>query len=352
MAVDRAWAGPTTVLVPSEDVLILTVDLPFQTRRQREQALGFAIEDELAEPLAVLHLALGQEVSPRRHIAGAVRHDRMARWLALLAEADLDQAILLPDALTLPTPPAGAWSIRIDEGRALVRTDAGSGFALPARDLTSAWQAAGKPRLRVLGGDLPDTLLEGVEDDAVLLGSVAEPVLMVPPLDLRQGGYAVARNRDLEPMKMAAAILGVGVAIHLLLLGIDTLLLHRMAEAREAETRALLQAAVPTLQPGEDLIAAAGRAIPQGGSGVRPFTRLMAQTSGAWPTGQAQMTRIDYDDPGAMTLGVTVPDDAALQAAVAALRAGGLEAAGEPVAGLNQTQTGGINADIRLGAAR
>jgi general secretion pathway protein L len=352
MAVDRAWAGPTTVLVPSEDVLILTVDLPFQTRRQREQALGFAIEDELAEPLSALHVALGQEVSPRRHIAGAVRHHRMAHWLTLLAEADVDQAILLPDALTLPTPPAGAWSVRTDEGRALVRTDAGSGFALPARDLTTAWQAAGQPRLRVLGGDLPETLLEGVEDDAVLLGSVAEPVLMVPPLDLRQGGYALARNRDLEPMKMAAAILGVGVAIHLLLLGIDTALLHRMAEAREAETRALLQAAVPTLQPGEDLIAAADRAIPQGGSGVRPFTRLMAQTSGAWPTGQAQMIRIDYDDPGAMTLGVTVPDDAALQAAVAALRAGGLEAAGEPVAGLNQTQTGGINADIRLGAAR
>ena len=32
IAVDRAWDGPTTVLAPSEDVLTLTVDLPFPTR--------------------------------------------------------------------------------------------------------------------------------------------------------------------------------------------------------------------------------------------------------------------------------------------------------------------------------
>lgn len=356
IAVDRAWPGPTTVLVPSEDVLILAVDLPFATRRQRETALPFAVEDAVAEPLAALHCALGQEIAPRRHLAGIVRHGRMREWLAMLATADLDPAILTPDALALRTPAPGAWTLRIDDGRGLVRTDQGAGFALPARDLPTAWLAAGKPRLSVQGGDLPETMLEGVEAETAMLGAIGEPVAVLPPLDLRQGLYAAVRvGGPAGVARTLAMIAGVGVLAHLSILAVDALLLDRMADRREVEARALLTQISPQLAPGEDLAAAAERVLPQAGSGVRPFTRLLAQTSQALPgaVGAVAFASLAYTDTGALDLGVTVPDAATLDRAVGALKAAGLNASGAP-AGVDQAAAGqGLNAAIRIdGAAR
>lgn len=353
IAIDQTWSGPTTVLVPSEDVLTLAVDLPFATRRQRETALPFAIEDAVAEPLAALHCALGQEFAPRRHLAGVVQHGRMRHWLAMLATADLDPAVLLPDALSLPTPDIGAWSVRVDSGRALVRTDQGTGFALPVRDLPTAWSAAGQPRLALLGGDLPDTMIEGVENDDVLLGSVQDPVAVLVPLDLRQGPYAAVPVGAPNAMKTAVMIAGFGVLAHVGVLAVDALILHRMAETREAETRLLLQQVAPNLAPGEDLIAAADRALPQGSGGAKPFTRLLAQASGALPpAGPLTFTQVEYGEAGDLSLGVNVPDAATLDQAVAALNTAGLTASGAP-AGVDQgVATSGLNAAIRIGAAQ
>ncbi len=353
IAIDRTWSGPTTVLVPSEDVLTLAVDLPFTTRRQRETALPFAIEDAVAEPLAALHCALGQEMAPRRHLAGVVQHARMRTWLAIVATADLDPAVLLPDALSLPMPATGAWSVRVDSGRALVRTDQGTGFALPVRDLPTAWSAAGQPRLALLGGDLPDTMIEGVEDESVLLGTVHDPVAVLAPLDLRQGTHAAVRAGAPDVLKTVAMIAGIGVLAHVGILAVDALLLHRMAETREAETRLLLQQVAPNLASGEDLIAAADRALPQGSGGARPFTRLLAQASGALPSaGQLGFTQVAYDQAGELSLGVVVPDAATLEQAVAALNTAGLTASGAP-AGVDQGMaTTGLNAAIRIGAAQ
>jgi general secretion pathway protein L len=353
IAIDRTWSGPTTVLVPSEDVLTLAVDLPFTTRRQRETALPFAIEDAVAEPLAALHCALGQEIAPRRHLAGVVQNARMRKWLAILATADLDPAVLLPDALSLPMPATGTWSVRVDSGRALVRTDQGTGFALPVRDLPTAWSAAGQPRLALLGGDLPDTMIEGVEDESVLLGTVHDPVAVLAPLDLRQGTHAAVRAGAPDVLKTVAMIAGIGVLAHVGILAVDALLLHRMAETREAETRLLLQQVAPNLASGEDLIAAADRALPQGSGGARPFTRLLAQASGALPSaGQLGFTQVAYDQAGELSLGVVVPDAATLEQAVAALNTAGLTASGAP-AGVDQGMaTTGLNAAIRIGAAQ
>ncbi len=349
MAVDRSWDGPTTVLVPSEDVLNLAVDLPFATRRQREAALPFAVEDAAAEPLSALHCALGVEIGPRRHLAGVVRHARMREWLAMLATADLDPAILTPDALMLPLPSAGAWSVRIDEGRALVRTDQATGFALPARDLPTVWSAAGRPRLQALGGALPEAMQDGVEAETLALGSTGDPVVVIPPLDLRQGLYAAVRKGELSWARTLAMVAGVGVLAHLAILAVDTLVLDGMADRREVEARAMLAQVSPTLAPGEDIVAAADRIAPRGG-GAKPFTGLLARTSQALPAaGGVAFSSLAYADAGQLDLGVIVADPAALDQAVAALNGAGLSAtgsAGPPAAT-------GVSGTIRIeGGAR
>lgn len=348
MAVDRSYAGPTTVLVPSEDVLTLTVDLPFPTRAQRLANLAYALEDAVGEPLATLHFALGMEVEPRRHIAGVVRHTKMASWIALLNQAELEPAILLPDALTLPMPSPGAWVVKAEGERALVRTDNGAGFAAPVAMLDTAWAAAGRPRIQSFGDPLPDALSDGVEGEAALFDLMGDTVAVLPPLDLRQGPYAATRVGAPTAAKTIALVAGIGVLAHIGLLGLDTLLLHNMADKKEAEARAVLQAVAPQIAATDDPAEAAARVIPSAGGGVRPFTRLMAQTSGAMPGAGAVAFNTATYAPGSLNLAVAVSDAATLDRAVAALNASGLSATGAPAAVDASQPTNGLNATIEI----
>lgn len=348
IAVDRTAAGPTTVLVPSEDVLTLTVDLPFPTRAQRLTHLPFAVEDAVAEPLATLHFALGLEVAPRRHIAGVVRQARMQSWLALLAGADLGPAVLIPDALTLPMPSPGVWVVRTDGDRALVRTDNGAGFALPVAMLETAWSAAGRPRLVPLGAPLPAVFAEGITAETALLDGSGHATAVLAPLDLCQGPYAATRSASASPLRTLALIAGFGVIAHIAILAGDTLLLDRMADRKEAEARALLQSVAPQIALTDDPVAIGDQILPSAGGANRPFTRLLARTSGALPgAGTVAFNTVAWT-PGALDLTVAVSDAATLDRAVAALAGAGLGATGAPAAVDPARATNGLNATLRV----
>lgn len=353
IAVDRAWRGPTTVLVPSEDVLILAVDLPWATRRERLANLPFAVEDSVGEPIAVLHFALGAELSPRRHLCGVVRHGRMKHWIDLLQAEDLGACVLMPDALALPLPDPTNWTVRIEAGRALVRTDQGTGFAVPARDLPAVWKAAGQPGLQALGEALPEVMLDGIAESIVLAQVDGVPLAMVPPLDLLQGPYVARRTMERGPFQIAAMIAAAGIGAHLSILGADTLALHLMAERREDEARALLIQAAPQLDPGIDLAAAADRLVPGAGGEERRFTRLLGETSGALASSATAVTfnRVSYEGGGPLRIEATFVDAASLDQAVAALKGAGLNATGA-AAGVDQASLaggpGGLNAVLSV----
>lgn len=329
-------------------MLTLAVDLPFPSRRQRQTALPFAVEDQLADPIADLHFALGTELSPRRHLVGVVRKSRMDAWQALLAEAGLDASILVPDALTLPLPEAGAWAVRVEGDRALARTDQGAGFALPVADLGAAWEIAGRPQLIALGDPLPELMRSGVIESGV--GRADTPDLVIPPLDLRQGAYASVIARAPGGWERAAMIASVALLVHFVILGVDTLLLNGMAERREAEVRALLVQVAPQIPSNTpDVLAAAEQVLPSDAQGGRPFTRLMARTSQTLAgSGGAALTALDYAPNVGLTIQTLVPDASALNARVAALQAAGLGASGRPAGADQAAAASGLNAALTI----
>ena len=187
-----------------------------------------------------------------------------------------------------------------------------------------------------------------MDDETALLGAMGETVAVLPPLDLRQGPYAATRSNAPSAARMIALIAGLGILAHIVLLGTDTFLLHRMAAKKEAEARTLLQSVAPQIAAEDDLVAAADRILPSAGGGVRPFTRLLAQTSGALPgAGAVAFNTVAYA-PGSLDLGVVVSDAATLDRAVAALNASGLTAAGAPAAVDAAQATNGFNAALQI----
>lgn len=347
--VDRAWAGPLTVLVPSEKILTTVIDLPFPSRRKRIEAAPYAVEGLIAEPLDQVHVALGMEVSDRRHLCAVVRHSVMREWLAVLSPAGLERCILLPDALALPEPPPGAWRVAIEQGRAVVRTDDGSGFAVEVATLAAAWEAGGRPTLIAEGDPLPDVMREGVRDVSLEMEGSSRPSIVAPPVDLRQGVYAAPRTEVGSPWRMVGLVAGLGVAAHLALVTIDTLALHGMADRREAEVRSLIAVRQPGLDAAPDLVAAVDQIAPAGAGGDGPFVRLFGRTSRALIGQPVAYRAISYGTDAPMTLSITAVDSAAVDGAVAALARAAIPArsALDPI-GAGTVVPNGVNAVITL----
>lgn len=277
--------GPATLLVPSERLLLLAVDLPLATRAQRLEALPFAVEDRIADPLDSVHLAIGEMLAPQRYLVAVVRHSVMAEWVTLADVNGLGDAALVPDALSLPRPVEGAWNVAQREGRAVVRAGDGTGFAVPAALLPAAWQAAARPEVTAFGDPLAQPI--------VAQAAVPQPLgmtLAVPALDLRQGRYARRRTGSAFVRKLAMVGLAALVA-HGVIAAADTLMLRAIADRREAETRTLLATAAPDLAQAEDLPGSITDRLPRA-TGDNRFVPALARVSAALaPMGPAIVVR-------------------------------------------------------------
>ncbi|WBY09403.1 type II secretion system protein GspL [Sphingomonas sp. 7/4-4] len=313
--------GPATMLVPTEQVRLLAVDLPLASRTKRLEALPFAIEDQIAEPIESVHLALGAEIAPKRYLVGVVRHEVMASWVEAATEAGLGHAAMVPDALALPRPPEGEWAVDLAAERAVVRAGDGTGFAVPPTMLQAAWQAAGRPAVSSYGLPLPVEMMAG--GSTLAPGALSER-LLAPALDLRQGPYARRRRALPNVWRRLGWIVALGAAAHVVIATADTVMLRKIADRREADTRALAAIAAPGANLGGDLAASVADLLPAGSSGPPDvFLPLLTRVSGALGplSGVINVRAINYQ-ANALTLdldgtepGLAGRVDAALRAA-------------------------------------
>lgn len=325
-------ARPPIVLVPSEQVLILAVTLPPMSATRRREALRFAIEDRIAEPLGEVHVALGAEVGANVHLAGVVRHAVMRQWLEIIQRAGLDHVSLVPDALALPVPEGESWSISLSGDRACVRAADATGFALPRAGLEAAWVADGQPACTSFGEPLPAPLA-GVQ--VARDGALVETLLADRPLDLRQGIYAAPRAAINPLWRRAALVTAAGLLAHGLIAAADTAALSHTAAQRQSEARALAATLRPGMPVDDELSAAL--ADDEGQANVQPgaFRPLLWLTANALAgvdrrTGWRSLT---FDgDRRTLTIDIDSTDPAELNRAAGALsRAGAVmqsEAAG------------------------
>ncbi|MES2445502.1 MAG: type II secretion system protein GspL [Pseudomonadota bacterium] len=269
--------GPATMLVPTEQVLLLAVDLPLSSRARRLEALPFAIEDRIADPIDAVHLAIGAEIAPKRYLVGVVRHEVMAGWVERAEAAGLRHAAMVPDALALPVPAEGGWSVDLDGHRAVVRVGDGTGFACAASMLMPAWHAAGRPLATAYGAPLPAEMMPG---EGALEPEPLARRLFSPPLDLRQGAYARRRAAS-NVWRRIGWIVAIGAVAHTGIALADTVMLTVIANRRAAETQALLATVAPGTPVTGDLATTAANLLPSGGGVPQTFMPLLSRLSAA-----------------------------------------------------------------------
>lgn len=148
---DTDWTGTTIVLVPSEQVLLTSANVPSRKPRQILQALPFAIEEQLAANVEGMHLAMGNRSELGEIRVAAIESELIKTWLRVLNDAGLSPDVMVPDVLCVPGSPVlggrNEVNILLDGQRALCRTGVSEGFAVD-RDQVSIFLG-----LLVDGGD-------------------------------------------------------------------------------------------------------------------------------------------------------------------------------------------------------
>ncbi len=270
--------GPATILVPSESVSLLRVELPLASRAKRVEALPFAIEDRIADPIESVHIALGAEVAPQTYLVAVVRHAQMVSWVEAAELGGLGHAAMVPDALALPAPGPGEWCAEARDGRVLVRSGDGTGFALPMTLVGPAWERAGSPRIWNCGpvaiGELPQTPWTGGG------GGLAER-LASPAIDLRQGVYARRGARGSGWKKRLAWIAAAGIAAHVVIAAADVVMLRVIAERRAEDVRSAVAQAAPGANLSGDLEASVVGMLPMAGPPPGRFVPVVTAASRA-----------------------------------------------------------------------
>ncbi len=310
-----------TLAVPTEYIVLAAVDLPLGRDAQRRQALPFAMEEHVSQPLDELHFALGRRIEGTTYLAAAIDRALMAEWADAPAARS---APMVPDVLALPVPEPGEWSVEAEGGRVLVRTGDGAGFATRLSLLQLLWERSGRPSIRAAGDPLPDDVPVA---DRLLLTPLADR-LDGAGLDLRQGAFARAR----QPVSLGshwrklAWITGAGLAAHGAVAVADTFALTRMAQARQSDVEALIALARPGAYLGDDLADTGAELLAQAEGGGTSALPLLSRVSTALLplAGTLSFDTVDYGGEGEpLTLVLSAGDRASLDRAAGLLRDAG-----------------------------
>ena len=306
---DAPPAPPGVAWLASEQVLLLSVDLPPLAPGQRRAAVGFAVEDRIAQPLEALRVVLGPAISGR-YLVAVVARDVIA------ARRGGPQPVLLPDVLALPCPATG-WAAWAGDDRVLVRLPDGTGFGASLGQLPLLWHHAGQPEVTLCGGELPAEITVAAKG-------------LLPPFDRTLTRCNLAATSDegrflrLPRGALAvAAVLAVAAGLHLGLIRADLAGDRRHVIARET---ALRQALTGAGQPDSgdldsDLATRLAAGEPPGQGGFLP---LMAASSAALAEVPGLSLQGLTWSGGDLQLDLQAADLGGLQSAEAALTAAGI----------------------------
>lgn len=335
-------------LAPAEAVAWHRVDLPARRLAEQRQAVPYALEDRLAQPVEQLHFALGVRDGGQVEVV-VVAKDTLRQWLVRLESLSLSADRLVVDAHLLPRTPNGIHAARVDD-RVLAATDSVA-MAMPAADWP-AWRgllpAMSVHRLDSNGRfDEDESATPQTLDRTGFLRYAASR--LDTATDLLQGEFA-PRQRDAGQKRLwrwVAILAGLAVTLSLLDAAVGVLVERHRRDALRAQMADVFREVMPgarmTADPGAQLAAELERGRRGGDAGgllgsLARIAPILTQGS------RYRLESLDYRF-GALELDVVAADVASLDALRETLAANGLSV---EVTGIDSRE-GGVRGRLRFG---
>ncbi len=368
-AAAQAVGAEVVVLVPSDDVVSLSADLPARTTGRWQLAVPFAIEEQLADNIEDMHVAVGEKTADGSRVpVSVIARDRLQQYLDALQAAGLRVSAIYPEAALLPENPGQVVGLLLGDS-VLVRLQDGTHCTVPVDPLGDAFDiaCAGDPTHRslLLYASPADWQQRSNQVDALRARFLTVKVQLLPqgplplyaqqlplarPINLLQGDYQPTSpsGAGWRQWRIAALLALVSIAIFAAgnwLAWSRVRAVELQVDARMGELgRALLADAAPadTAQLRKAVTARLGS-----GAGSDLALEMMTALAGARSAApQAKIESMRYQN-GALELKVRADNADSLERINAQLRAGGWQA--ELLSG--SAAATGYDGQIRIRAA-
>lgn len=288
VAIFRRRTGLRPVVpVASDRMLILRLDLPPMPTSQRRTAALFAAEPHIAQPLEEVQVILGPRLEDdpdAPYLAVVMSRDAFTDLMAQHPDGRCD---LVPDVLLLPRPAADHWTVAERDGRFLVRQPDATGFCAAEAGFRAVWQLSGRPAIDWVQG----TPLAGLPvSDNPSQGMTGQPEPALVGFNL--AGSRVPTWRQPRRLMALAAVLVLGMGVHLALLAMETQKVSKVADAAEGLLRQALTSR--GIAVGTSVDAAAAAALK--GAGTADSAAFLPLLSAALQALQGQSGLIALQD--------------------------------------------------------
>jgi len=167
-------------LIPGDEALFCVADIPAKQSRFVNQALPYAVEEQIAQDIESVHLALGLHTQEGYRVA-AIDRDRMAQWLELFngwSHSRLEA--IYPDAALLPVT-EGGWSVCLAGESAMMASDRGEWLSMQSANLGMFAHTLAAPSPEDVVTEVP-VVVYGTESEfdeqQALLGELMAPGLL------------------------------------------------------------------------------------------------------------------------------------------------------------------------------
>ncbi len=257
-----AKAGPVTVFLPQQAILLTQALLPPRASKQQLNAIAFAIEEQLADDIDDDFFALMPQQPDGSVPVAVLARDLMDRLSALLAEQHVQTRHVLPESYLCPHSTDDAWlaSVCPVADGYLVRYGLHVGFfcseTLLPQSLQLLKSKAPESRLRVdfYAEDVPAGLEQGGLDCRQFsrIELLAAPLELGACINLKQKEYQ-SSHAWLGVIRRWRWPIGAAAVLALVYLGSGVLDIWRMEkeyQALIAQQQGLLKAHVSDITPG------------------------------------------------------------------------------------------------------
>lgn len=338
---------PTTLLVPGESVLLLTVHLPKTSTAQLRRAVPYALEEQLIDNVENLHFAIGKQNSDGNVLVAIVQKTLLQAWLDQCQRWQFEPNVILPDFLAVGAL-ENTWHIYLDGDRALVRQTAQQGMNVHRDQLAEVLRLS----ISAATADLPAALQIDYDDgneqfETDTLNSLPLVVNIAPepefcmkvfaassqqtlPINLLQAEFSRTRDADQKNFWLKTTTILLLCWLAIWLAGAMTqyfVLKYRLAKI-QTQINMLYKQAFPQANDVVDPQLRVQRALQdaQNTSAGGPFLSLLAQVGQqlAQQNHSVTIMTINYHDQ-MLTLSVSAPNFQVLTSFTQALQKTGLQ---------------------------
>ena len=242
----RATGKAVVAFVPAADVRLGMIDVPARSPQKVLQAAPYALEDQLAEDVDVLHFALGPRQVAGGYPVAVVAKSRMDAWLAPLTQAGLRPTALVPEQLALPWVEDDRIHLLAEPNEFIARTGPFRGFSCAQEDLPAVLKIAdpdNRYTLRaLLAGDFNPDLSSAGRPIELLPGHRSPLEVLVKhwkpdqSINLLQAAYSAREqlNRNWAQWQLPAALAAGWIIASFAATGVQTYHMRHEADAQNA----------------------------------------------------------------------------------------------------------------------